>query len=69
MSEEYEEITLKLPKQLIEFLRAINCDVEEYLRNVILASFEADFDLLKIIPFFNVKKLKEKFNLKPVLEG
>ncbi|GEM_PF-4052651 len=66
---EYEQIILKLPKALIEFLKAIGCDPSKYFVQVILETFRADFDELKTSAFFNVQELKQKFNLKPILEG
>jgi len=65
MSEKQEtvEVTLKLPKALIDFLNAMDVNVEEYLVLTIVDNIAAD---LEADTFHYPKQLVEKHNLMPV---
>jgi hypothetical protein len=63
---EYELVTVKVPKRLLNFLRALEkclgLDIDQYLTSAIVDSFGGDLDILEI-PFIGKKRLIEKFGL------
>jgi len=61
--QETVEVTLKLPKAIVDFLKAMGVDVEEYLTRTIVDNVEAD---LEADTFYYPKQLVEKHNLMPV---
>ena len=68
--EETVEVTIKVPKAIVEFLRALGENVlgekpEEYMVRQIVDSIAAD---LEADAFFDPKEFVRKFNLLPVFE-
>ena len=64
MSEqETVEVTLKLPKAIVDFLKDMNVNVEEYIVHNVIGVIEAD---LEADTFYCPKQLVEKHNLMPV---
>ncbi|MEM2546850.1 MAG: hypothetical protein QXM37_04380 [Candidatus Bathyarchaeia archaeon] len=68
-AEEYEVVTLKLPKGMVELLRLLGEDPEDYLSWAVMEAIKADLAELQHSPLVNFRGLVEKFNLKKVLEG
>ncbi|MBS7647952.1 hypothetical protein KEJ24_09000 [Candidatus Bathyarchaeota archaeon] len=42
--EEYETVQVRVPKAVLDFLRALRVNVEEYLENTIIEGFKADLN-------------------------
>jgi len=64
MSEkETVEVTVKLPKAIVDFLKSMNVDVEEYIVHNVVGVIEAD---LEADTFYYPKQLVEKHNLMTV---
>jgi len=61
--QETVEVTLKLPKAIVDLLNAVDVNVEEYLVHNIVGVIEAD---LEADTFYYPKQLVEKHNLMPV---
>jgi len=61
--QETVEVTLKLPKAVVDFLNAVDVNVEEYLVHTIVDNIAAD---LEADTFYYPKRLVEKFNLMPI---
>lgn len=60
------EVTLKLPKPIIDLLKDVGENVEEYLVQSIIGVVEAD---LEADAFWNPKRLAEKHNLMPIFKS
>ena len=63
--EETVEVTVKLPKAIVEFLKDMTSNMEEYIVHNIVQMVEAD---LEADEFYNPKQVVEKYNLMPVFE-
>jgi len=67
MKIEYGEITLRIPKALLDFLRAVRINIQEYLENTVIEGFLADLNASSG-PF--MENIQEQFpELKSLLEG
>lgn len=69
MSEtEFEEITVKIPKPILDFLRILKFNVQEYIEHTILVGFESDLETQEGA-FLNKDRILKAFpELKYVLE-
>lgn len=64
---EYETVEIKLPKGILEFLRALRVSIEEYLENTVVEGFKADLNASSG-PF--MENIHERFpELKRLFEG
>jgi len=66
--EELVEISLKLPKNVLDFLKDMkmltDLDLDEYVRDCVIKSLMADIDTMPDeTPFFDLKSLKAKYRL------
>jgi len=61
--QETVEITLTLPKAIVDFLKSMNVDVEEYIIHNVIGVIAAD---LEADTFYCPKELVEKHSLMPV---
>jgi hypothetical protein len=65
-----EEVTVKIPKTLMDFLRHHTKNPQDYLSENIVIQFKALFENpnLPNHPFFDPDTLAELYKLKPILE-
>jgi len=63
MSEKEVEVTLRLPKSIVNLLKDVSENVEEYLAREIIGVIEAD---LEADVFGDPKQLVKKHNLMPI---
>lgn len=63
--EDTVEVTVKLPKAIVDFLKDMDVDVEGYIVHNVIGVIEAD---LEADGFCNPKRVVEKHNLVPIFE-
>ena len=61
------EVTIRVPRGVIDFLRHFDVEPEEYILTSLRKSLEADIDASQGV-FFDKEWAIEKFNLKGFLE-
>ena len=72
-TEELVEIKLRLPKNVLSFLKDMktltDLDLDEYVRECVIKSLRADVDTMPDdTPFWDLKTLKAKYQLEEVEE-
>ncbi|MEM3824421.1 MAG: hypothetical protein QXH87_05745 [Candidatus Bathyarchaeia archaeon] len=66
--EEYETVQVKVPKAVLDFLRILKFNVQEYIEHTILVGFESDLETQEGA-FLNKDRILKAFpELKYVLE-
>ncbi|MEM3726709.1 MAG: hypothetical protein QXN95_02060 [Candidatus Bathyarchaeia archaeon] len=64
---EYETVKVKVPKAILDFLKILRVDVEEYLERALIEAFKADMET-STGPF--MENIQKRFpELKRLFEG
>lgn len=67
MNGEFEEFTIRLPKGLINLLRAAGMGPQKYIETSIVSVVKADLENGEV--FFNTEDLIQRFNLQDLINA